>query len=104
MEKLSHAIPIPNIYWNASVLYFNESEYDEYDEQLEQVGCQSVTVEHVLHTITFKSLTCSTHNLLLCSNLISTEEPTSFNLHLESLCGDMYPFIKIPSVKYKQSD
>ena len=32
MEKLSHAIPIPNIYWNSSVLYFNESEYDEYDE------------------------------------------------------------------------
>ena len=32
---LSHVVLTPNMYWDSSVLYFNEAEYAEYDEWIE---------------------------------------------------------------------
>ena len=50
------------------------------------------------------STTDSTQNFILCSNLRSTEEPTASNINVESLCGELYPFIKRLPVRDKQSE
>ena len=59
---LSHAVLISNMYWNTSILHFNEAKYDEW---LEKFGPWDGTAEHVTHTMTFEALTDATHNFPL---------------------------------------
>ena len=98
---LSYVVLTPNMDWNHSVLNFSE---DEYDERLETFGLWTDTVEHVIPTMNFKVLIDTTQNLIFCSNLISSEEPTVSNIRLEAMCGGMYPFMKPLPVRDKQSD
>ena len=98
--KLSpHVFLTPNMDWCPSVLNFTADEYAEYEEWLEQFGRWTGTTEHVVHTMTFNALTDNFYNFLFSYSLLYTDEPTSYNLSLEYLCGEMYPFIKPLSVR-----
>ena len=90
--------------WDSIVLNFTEVKYAEYNEWLEKIGHWDGTAEHVIHTMKFNALNNSTHNLLFHYKLCSTEEPIASNICVESLCGELYPFIKPLPVRYKQSE
>ena len=57
---------------------------------------------NVVHAMTFKALTDTTHKNIFHSSLLSTEEPMVSNLHLESICGEFYPFTKPLTVRDEQ--
>ena len=59
--------------WYPSVPNFTEPEWTEYEELIENFGRWAGNVEHVVHTINFKSLTDTNHNFIFDSNLRSTE-------------------------------
>ena len=100
----SHDFLTPNMNLHPSVLNFTESECSAYYEWLEQFISWGGTSEHVVHTMNFKTLNDATNYFLFHYNLFSTEKSTASNIHLECLCGELYPFIKPIPVRDKQSE
>ena len=65
-------------------------------------GCWYNTVKHVVYTS--KVLTDSSKDLNFCYKPCSTEKPKASNIRLESICGELYPFMKHLPVRDEQSD
>ena len=101
---LYHVVRAPNVDWYPSVLKFTADKYQEYDEWIEQFGRWGGISEHVVYTMNFKTLTYSTPNFLFCSNFHYTKESTTYNICLEYICGQLYPFIKPLPVRDKQRE
>ena len=54
--------------------------------------------------MTSRALIDATLYFFFYSNPYSTEEPKTSNIHLEYLCGELYPFIKPLPLRDKQSE